>query len=298
MSKKLDQIHLMKLFVAIVQTGTFAAAAQQLNITATKASKDIQYLERLMDAILIRRSTRSFHLTDSGELFYQKSLQILELYDQMRDNILSMKVALSGELRLAAPSLWGNVVLTPLILKFKRLHPEVKIVTDYSNEMHNLMRDNIHVTFRSTELKNEPYLARFICKDESVLCASKSYLEQSTAMSQLEDLSAHKFISLARKHSEFDQLTFIHKGQELNQHLAGDLSFNNKDAIYQAVKDGFGIAVLPRYLVNADMAADIIAPVLPEYELRSSNFYALYTQRKKESALVNEFIDFVHKNLT
>ena len=62
--------------------------------------------------------------------------------------------------------------------------------------------------------------------------------------------------------------------------------------------DGFGIAVLPRYLVNADMAADIIAPVLPEYELRSSNFYALYTQRKKESALVNEFIDFVHKNLT
>jgi len=297
MSKKLDQIHLMKLFVAIVQRGTFAGGASSLNITATKASKDIQYLERLIESTLIRRSTRSFQLTDAGELYYQKALHILDVYDQMRDNIVSMKVNLSGELRVAAPSLWGSVVLTPLILKFKQLHPGVKIISDFSNELHNLMQDNIHVTFRSTELKNEPYLAKYICKDESVLCASAAYLHDSNTITHLDDLTAHKFISLAQKHTEFDHLIFDHKGQEVHQHLVGHMAFNNKDAMYQAVKAGLGIAVLPSYLVQKDIESEALFEVLPEYQLQSSQFYALYTQRKKESALVSKFIDFVQESL-
>ncbi len=73
MTHKLDHMHLMRLFVAIIQQGSFANAATHLGITPTKASKDIKYLEEGLNTTLLNRTTRSIHLTDSGDLFYKRA---------------------------------------------------------------------------------------------------------------------------------------------------------------------------------------------------------------------------------
>jgi len=293
MSHKLDQMHLMRLFVAIVQRGSFSAAAEQLGIAATKASKDIRFLESSMQVLLLNRTTRSIYLTDSGAEFYKKSLDIIELHQQMLDSIHSMKDTLSGELRISAPSLWGKVVLTPLIFKFKQRYSGVNFVASYSNEPCDLIRDNIHIAFRSTQLKDEPYLAKFITADDYVLCASYQYLVEAQPFNTPADLAGAQMITLAHKSSQFEKVIFCHEGSEIVEHLVGGLSFSSKDAIYSAVQEGFGIAVLPRYLVQKELTNGLLQEVLSDYPVKSSKFYALYTQRRKESALVNEFIDFV-----
>ena len=179
MNHKLNHLYLMKLFVAIVQHGSFSRAAIALKVTATKASKDIRHLEKTLDSQLFNRTTRSVNLTDSGEVYFKSAIDILDLHSQMIDNINVMKSTLNGELRVTAPSLWGEVILVPIILLFKEIYPQVKFIADFSNDTNDIFRDNIHIAFRSTELENEPYLARFIAKDEYILCANPDYLSNN-----------------------------------------------------------------------------------------------------------------------
>lgn len=290
---KLDHLHLMRLLVAIVQFNSFSKAAEHLSITATKASKDIRHLEESLQVTLLNRTTRSVNLTDSGEQYYAYALQILQLHQQMLDSILNLKTTLSGELRISAPSLWGKIILTPLILKFKLQHPNVNFIANYSNTSVDILRDNIHIAFRSTQLQDEPYIARFISDDNYSLCASPTYLAQHKAINALDDLDGHQFISLANSQGTFEKLNFMVKQKIVIKHVTGQLAFSNKEDILQAVKQHFGIAILPRYLVQQDLNTGELQNVLANFPLKPAKFYALYTQKRQESALVNQFIDFV-----
>jgi DNA-binding transcriptional LysR family regulator len=179
---------------------------------------------------------------------------------------------------------------------FKKKYPKVKFIADFSNETSDIFRENIHIAFRSTELKKEPYLARYICKDEYTLCASREYLQDNKAIESLADLNNHQMIIFTRKGSVIDRFEFTYQQQSIQHHVSGSLSFNNKNAIYQAVVMGCGIAILPKYLLVKKLLSGELVEILPEHHIKSLSFYALYTQRRKESKLVNTFIDYVCEN--
>ncbi|MFT5707524.1 MAG: LysR family transcriptional activator of dmlA [Oceanospirillaceae bacterium] len=293
MSHKLDHIHLMRLFILVVQHASFSKAANQLSITATKASKDIRHLEQSLQTTLLNRTTRSVNMTDSGVIFYNSALQILDIHQKMLDNMLSLKCNLSGELRISAPSLWGKIVLTPIILAFKQLYPEVVLIAHYSNQLVDIKKENIHIAFRSTQLSDEPYIARFIQQDNYTLCASRGYLQQHSSINTPENLDHHQFITLVNHTSNSEHLVFHAPEKEIHKHIKGQLSFSNKEDIYKAVKENFGIAVLPSYLISSDIQTGKLVSLLQHYPLKSFKFYALYTQKRSDSALLNTFIDFV-----
>lgn len=290
---KLDTLYLMRLLVSIVRFGSFARAAEHLGITPSKASKDLRYLEQSLGTMLLNRTTRRLQLTDAGELTYRQADQMLALHEQLLDGLQNRRECLSGELRITAPMLWGEVMLTPMLLKFRQQHPSVRLVTDFSNRTSDLLRDNIHVAFRSTELNREPYLARFIAKDEMVLCASKAYMSDKSALCRPEELHQHSLITRCTDYSRHERWTLMDKGKELHMDVAGELAFSHKQAIYAAMQQGFGIAILPRYLVADELLAGTVVEVLPDFRPKGASFYALYTQRRAESALVTHFIDFV-----
>jgi len=297
MQSKLNQIYLMKLYIAIVQKGTFSEAARALNVAAAKASKDVQYLEESLNCVLLNRSTRSLSVTDAGELYYQSALDIIEMHSQLLDNLAMLKNTIAGELRITAPALWGEVVLAPLVIAYRQRYPQVKFSADFSNETVDIFKENIHIAFRSTHLKDEPYLARYIAEDEFVLCASKDYLATKAEVNRPVDLNQLDLITLNLNDSQYDSIEFIYKDQVIHQHLSGELHFNNKQIIYEALKQGVGYAVLPRYLVAKELKAGSIVAMLDDYEIKGAAFYALYTQRRKDSALVNHFIDFVIQSI-
>lgn len=155
---KLDNLYLMRLFTLIVRLGSFAAAARQLQITAGKVSKDIHFLEQRLQTRLLHRTTRSLTLTDDGELYFQQAERILELNEQLLDSLSQRRHELAGELRITAPELWGELVLTPVLLGFKAKHPQVSIVAEFSNRAVDLLQDGFHIAFRSTRLSSEPIL--------------------------------------------------------------------------------------------------------------------------------------------
>jgi DNA-binding transcriptional LysR family regulator len=286
-------MHSMRLLVAIVQYGSFSKAAAQLNITATKASKDIRYLETSLNISLLHRTTRSLHLTDAGEIFYANALTTLENHQQTLDKILNLQASVHGELRISAPDLWGQVVLTPIILAFKQRYPDVSFQAHYSNQQIDLHKTAIHIAFRSTQLKDQPYIARLIHTDTFSLCASHHYLEQHPTVKSPADLVNHNFITLLDNNQPIDHVVFNYAGKEIHQPINSQLAFSNKKDIFSAAKRDFGVAVLPTYLIKDAIQKGDIEEILTNYPIKSANFYALYTQRRKESALIDTFIQFV-----
>jgi DNA-binding transcriptional LysR family regulator len=283
----------MRLFTTIVQQGTFHQAADLLGITATKASKDIKHLEAHLQVKLLQRTTRSIHLTDAGKIYFQSASDILESHQHMLDKLQSIKHNLQGEVRISAPALWGKIVLTPIILAFKKKHPEVSFIANYTNQRIDLNKEDVHICFRSTLLNNETYLARYIGEDNYVLSASDSYLKQSATINTPSDLDNHSIIYLAQQDRLFEKISFQYQDSTIHKHLKGSLGFNDKESIYQATKRGFGLAVLPRYLIANDLETEQLFEVLEDYPIQGSKFYALYNQRRRESAVINQFIDFV-----
>jgi DNA-binding transcriptional LysR family regulator len=133
--------------------------------------------------------------------------------------------------------------------------------------------------------------------DELILCVSKEYLSTKILPKTPRELVELDFITLVGNENKFDGINFIHKDQSIHQHLNGELLFNNKKVIYDTVKAGLGYAVLPKYLVLKELNAGSIVEILPDYKITGASFYALYTQRRKESAQVNHFIDFVEAKI-
>lgn len=292
-----DKIFLMQLFVQIVHLGTFSAAAQKMGITPSKASKDIQQLEKTLGSVLLNRSTRSIGITSAGELYYDTAIEVLASYDGLIDNLNYIKNRLTGELRITAPELWGNIVLSPLIFEFKKKYPDVAIRANYSNEVIDLFRENTHIAFRSTSLNNEPYLSKRICRDDTVLCASPEYLQRAGIPKNLDELNKLDFITFSHTVNTYNTLEFTIKGVEQRISVSGSLSFNSKKSIYDAVLNHLGIASLPSYLVKQDITEGRLIQVLPELHIQSLDFYAFYMQRKKESILITTFVDFIQETI-
>ena len=203
--------------------------------------------------MLLSRTTRRVQLTDAGELAYRQADQMIALHEQLLDGLQRRRSALCGSCASRRRSLGrsgadsGAAALSPD-------HPEVRIIADFSNTPADLLRDNLHVAFRSTELGTQPHLARPIAVDDLVLCASADYLDRHPPLTTPQDLHP------AQPHHPQPgvrpprALAPACPGARIPLEVAGELAFSSKKAIHQGMRQGLGIARLPRYLVAAELA--------------------------------------------
>jgi DNA-binding transcriptional LysR family regulator len=290
-----DRLYLMKLFVEIIHLGTFKAAAQEMGITQSKATKDIKRLEASLGSILLNRTTRSVGITRAGEIYYDAAINILGDYDKLIENLNFAKNRLSGELRITAPQLWGDVVLTPLIVEFKRKYSDVSVVANYSDHFVDLYRENVHLAFRATIPEDEPYLSQKICADTTVICASSRYFDESNIPEVPGALENLDFITYGQEINRYSRLVLKRGGQTSTVTVSGKLSFSSMRSVYSAMRKGLGVASVPMYLAQSDIQDGSVVELLPEYELQKVWFHAFYTERKKDSKLASTFIDFVRE---
>ncbi|MCG8491330.1 MAG: LysR family transcriptional regulator [Sneathiellales bacterium] len=293
-----DRMYLMELFVKILHHGSFKAAAVEMGITPSKATKDIQRLERSIGSPLLNRTTRSVGVTRAGEIYYEGAVGILSDFDRLNENLNFARNRISGELRVTAPLLWGDIVLTPIILEFRQQHPDVSIIANYTDQFVDLYRDNYHVAFRSTVPETEPYLFKPICPDTTVICASRQYLDECAPVNKPRDLERNHFITYGSDaNHRYSKLVFTHNGKTETVRVTGKLSFSSMRSVFSAVLQHQGIASVPKYLAQPELDTGNLIEILTEYKLQRIWFNALYTERRNESQLLAKFIDFVREHI-
>lgn len=183
----------MTMFVAVVESGSFTAAAAALGQTKAVVSFNVRQLESELGVTLLLRSTRRLTLTEAGSLFYQRGLALLKAAENLQDDVRGSHVGLSGELRVATTAEYGAQVIVPALAAFSLPHPALRVRHVSSSHHADLISDRVDVAIRLGTLADSRYRAALISRFAIVAVASPAWLAQHPVKT-LEDLAHSAWI--------------------------------------------------------------------------------------------------------
>jgi len=289
----LDAISDFELFRGIVEAGGISAAALALQSSPAAVSRRLTALEIRLGVRLAERSSRRFRLTDEGQLFYERSLAIL---DQVRDaeaEVASCGGAARGLLRVGAPTDFGRRHIAPLLAVFTSQHPGLEAHLVLSDAGLEVEADGCDVVLRFG-LPNDPgMIARKVATTGRILCASPSYVARRGEPRSLEDLKTHSCLRLARRHRLFDLWQCTRDGTELEVKVGGTLSSGDGAVLHEWVLSGEGISLEATWDVADDLAAGRVVEVMSDYRWPPADLFAVFAPGKPVPPRIRLFVDHI-----
>ncbi len=288
----MDQLTAMRLFVRIVETGSFSAVAREMNMTQPTVSKQLTALERQLKTRLLNRSTRQLSLTEPGASYFESSKRILASVSEAEANLGVLQTQLSGVLRINSSIGLGQLYLGPLVLKFQSMHPGLMIDLGYSDRFVDLVEEGIDVAIRVGRLADSGLSARRIGTSERGVIATPGYLSKYGTPKTPQELVNHNCILYAYL-STGNEWIFGGKDGEIRVKVSGTLRANNGEAIRQAVLADLGIAASPVWLSQEDLQAGRMQEILQEFAPPAAEINAVYPSARHVSAKVRAFTEFI-----
>ena len=264
----MDTVAGIRLYIRVVETGSFSKASLGLGITQPTATKHVAALEKRLGARLLHRSTRGVTPTEVGAAYYDKCKAIAQQLEEADNLALLMQARLGGLLRISTSVAFGRRVLTPLVLDFMRQHPELQVELSFEDRYVNLVEQGIDVAVRMGRLADSQLGARYLGTNPWLLVASPAYLAAHGMPKKPAELAAHK--ALVYSTVQGDERWHFSGQQGPAQAVAvsvavtGPLRSNNLSALLSAARAGLGVAVLPRYAAQASVAAGALQPLLEQ----------------------------------
>jgi len=200
----LNKLKAIEVFITVIDMQGFAAAARRLNISAPSVSRIIKDLEDELDVLLLKRTTRSFTLTNTGQAFYNDCKVVM---DKLQDAEIAAKSQYKtpiGHLKITAPAMFGALFVTPIITEFISLYPKIKVSTFFSDNLVNLIEDNIDIAIRIGQLENSSLIAKKIGSVEWVVCGTPEYFKENGIPQKLDELQDHNLINLRVRDRQYD----------------------------------------------------------------------------------------------
>ncbi|NAZ35316.1 LysR family transcriptional regulator [Rubellimicrobium sp. CFH 75288] len=249
------------MFVAVMEAGSFAAAAHRLGTSAGQASKLVARLEAELGTRLLHRTTRALHPTEAGQTYHARLRRLLDEYQAIDAEIRDGSAELRGTIRVGAPQDFGAVCIAPLVLDFARAHPGVSVELTLRERLPEIVSSGLDLVVQPG-LPSDPALSiRRLTTIRQVVVASPSYLDDMGRPSQPEHLSNHTCI-LDPGHSDALQWTF-RGGRRIA--VSGRLRLSEPAACLLAAEKGLGLARVPDYLAAASIAAGRVETVLDDH---------------------------------
>ena len=285
-----DTIAGMEALVALVERGSFSAAAHSLGLTPSATSKLLSRLEKRVGTQLVERTTRRMRLTEAGQGYYQRARGVLEAMDVAEHELDGLSAVPRGRLRVSTSVPFG-LRIVPLVASFRARYPEVQVDLDMTDRLIDLIEEDIDVAIRVTSNAPPPgAVARRLATIDRVLCASPSYLDARGAPRRVEQLATHDGIFFSGPSSPHTWQLVNRAGRVAAVDVNVVLSVNNVLAVLEAARAGAGIADLPRYLIADDLQARRLVEVLPGHAPPSRVAYALYQPSPWKPLKVRAFV--------
>lgn len=287
------------LFAILVEEGSLAGAGRKLCLPRSTISRRLAALEADLGVQLIRRSTRSFSVSDLGQEFYLHCRAMLAEAEAGRDLILRQSAEPQGRIRVACPSSLLQYQLAPVVAAFLRDYPKAVVLLESTNRAVDLLREGFDIAIR---VRFEPLeesglmLRRFGSEDQHLVCAPsclESALPQDPeALTGLPSLSWHPEAA-----SHYWDL--IGPGGEMRRHYHHP-RFATQDmaALLAAALAGVGVVQLPGAIVRPHLASGALVELLPQWRPKSGVAHAIYPSRRGLLPVVRKFLDYCAAHLS
>jgi len=288
-----DRFAALQVFSQVVEAGSFAKAAERLNLSTSATSRLLAELESHLQTRLLNRTTRRVSLTESGRAFYERCVQLLADLDEAEQEAARAAVVPRGTIRLTTSVNFGVRHLAPALAGFTQRHSELRFDVSLSDRMVDLVEEGFDLAIRIGGPGSENLVARKLGETRVVPCASPAYLAARGAPKVPEDLAAHNCFTYEyvtpRSVWKFRDAS----GNERAVRVSGNLHSNNGDLLAEAAARGAGVVFEPAFIVGPDVRAGRLVPLLQDFEPAPIPIYAVYPSRKHLSAKVRLFVDYL-----
>jgi len=290
----------MAAFVAVVETGSFTKAAKRLGVTPSGVSRQVSRIESALSAVLIERTTRRQTTTLVGVAVYEQCRQMLDSAKEAVVASESEATEAKGRLRIAAPDAFAKQVLEPLLLEFMALYPAISLQVQVTDLRVDPAYQNVDVVFYVADKPHEHLVCKTLGKVRSILCASPEYLAEHGTPTSPEDLLGHLCLPLG--FFDGDNIWSFTQGERKSV-ITVDGRYINNDAEMRlrGVRQGFGIAPFPDFVVRESLDRGDVVQVLSNWQLNSDFQGGIHMQFLAMRFMPNKmrvFIDFMESRWT
>lgn len=290
----MDRLLAIEAFCKVVELGSFARAAERLEVSTSAVSRHVRDLETHLEARLLHRTTRRISLTEAGQSFYERSLQLLADLDEAESSVRAATVVPRGSLKLTCGVTFGERYLAPAIAEFAARHPQLLFDLDLSDRAVDLVDEGFDLAIRIGSIGQQGLVSRRIGWTRIVCCASPAWLARAVTVpaepAELADLECLTYTHIPVPNTwHFESRDgATHTVRIPPRHRA-----NNGRMLVELALLGLGIAIEPDFIVAPDVRAGRLVRLLPDFELPRSPIAAVYPSRRHLSAKVRAFVDFL-----
>ncbi|WP_313424426.1 LysR family transcriptional regulator [Stenotrophomonas rhizophila] len=250
----------LEVFVRVIETGGFSAAARSLELSPSAVSKLVSRLEQRLGTRLLQRSTRQLQLTPEGCAFYERGLRVLADLDEA-ERCASAHAEPRGRLRVNANVPFGHHFLLPLLPGFLAAHPQVGVDVVLTDEVIDLLEQRTDVAVRAGPLKSSSLVARRLGATRMMIVAAPAYVARHGMPQSADGLQAHNRLDIAHPRAQSGWPLVVDGERQVVQ-TGGSARASDGEALRRLVLGGVGLARLAAFQVQADVAAGRLLPVL------------------------------------
>lgn len=262
-------------FAVLIEAGSFTLAAQQLGCSKGQLSKRISLLETRFSVVLLQRTTRRLSLTAAGAALLPQAQALVVQVERARQALARLKDDMAGPVRMTVPVSLGETFFDGLLLEFSHQYPQVQIELDLSNNYRDLSRDGFDLAVRSEVGNDERLVARPLLAWHELTCASQAYLEQHGEPQTPQALADHHCL-LNSHYSGREEWLYHQQHELLRVRVSGPFASNHYSLLKKAALAGAGIARLPSYLLQAELADGRLRWLLRDYQTRRMPMYLVH----------------------
>jgi DNA-binding transcriptional LysR family regulator len=287
-----DTLTSIKVFRQVVESGSFVAAADRLDLSPAMVSKHVMQVEKRLGVRLLNRNSRTLSLTEPGRVYFERSKTILDDLEETELELGSLGTVPRGTLRLTCPTWFASARMADALAQFRVRFPEILIDISFEDRIVDLVEEGYDLALRvvpeSTSLA-PGLIARPLRPIAFVLGASREYLKRKGTPKSPEELAQHDLIALAN----VDTWVLSGPRGKVQVPVRGIERHRSATGLVHFIAAGVGVAPLPSLFFDDPGFRDVLVPVLPDHCLWEGTVYLVYVSRKYVPLKLRAFIDFL-----
>ncbi|HEU4779716.1 MAG TPA: LysR substrate-binding domain-containing protein [Steroidobacteraceae bacterium] len=289
----MDQLQGMRVFTRVAELGSFARAANTLDLSRAMASSYVAQLEKHLGTRLLHRTTRKVSVSPQGAVYLEHCQRILAEIDAADDQLRLARNRPQGKLRVDVPVAFGKYLLLPAIPLFTQRYPDIALEVRFNDRFVDIAAEHVDVAVRVGKINSPDIIARRIAASRMLTCASPKYLAQHGMPRTPEDLRKHRLIGHLRGDANRPaDWQFRQDDGTRSLRLPMALSFNTVDALTSSALDAQGLVQQLDLLVSSYLAEGRLVEVLREHSCEGPPLSVIYPKATQHLAKVRVFADF------
>lgn len=286
----MDRYQAMATFVRVVETGSFSAAARQLNVGQPAVSKTVAQLEGRLQVSLLIRTTHGLTPTEAGQRYYERARAAIQEADEAELAARGAGAGLSGCLRVSAATTFARLHIVPLLPRFLAQHPELEVDVILDDRVIDLVAEGVDVSLRMGALPDSSAVARKLATGGRSVLATPAYLERAGEPHSPADLAGHEAVVYSQLP---DVWSFTRDGAEASVTVRGRVRVSAAEGLRAAVLADMGLTVASDWMFAPELASGAVRRLLPDWTLPSMDLWAVFPAGRLASAKAREFAGFV-----